>query len=106
RHLLDAGDSAEFGARFLIIELMLHALAGVLFKRDARVAALLRAIMNQTVFTDVEVTRTSAATPLVGAPVRELILKPIEPRPAFLAELLQLLIDPLLDIGERLELSR
>src|SRR5688572_27614493 len=53
RHLLDAGDSAEFRARLFSVKLMLQVFQRVLFERDAGESALLRAIMDKAVFADI-----------------------------------------------------
>src|SRR5262245_42142410 len=44
RHLLDAGDGAEFRAGLFGVKLVFQVFARVLFERDARKSALLRAV--------------------------------------------------------------
>jgi hypothetical protein len=53
--LVDAGDGAVGGAALLGEELALEVFAGVLGERDAGEAALLRAVVDEAVFADVEV---------------------------------------------------
>src|ERR1051326_2225443 len=72
-------------------------------ERDAGIAALLRAVVHEAVFADVEVARAGATAPLVRPAVGEVILKAVDARVTFLTDLLHLLIDFALDALERLE---
>ena len=67
-------------------------------------AALLRAIMYQAIFTDVEVSRPGATTPLVGPAFGNVVLKPVEARVMVLLEILHLQKDFAFDVTQRLEL--
>src|ERR1700683_387615 len=55
RHLVYAGHRAARGAALFCKTFAMALLVSVLHERDAGVSALLRAIMDQAVFTDVEV---------------------------------------------------
>src|SRR5262249_55276936 len=79
RHLLDAGDGAEFRAGFFGVKLALQVFARVLFERDAGKAALLRAVMDEAVFADVQVTRARPAAPVVRPAVSQVLLELIQP---------------------------
>ena len=59
--------------------------------------------MHQPVFADVEVARAGATAPLVRLAVSQVILKTVDARVAFLADLFHLLVDLALDPLERLE---
>ena len=80
RDLVHARNCAARGAAFLRQKLALPLLVGVIFERNARVPALLRAIMNKAVLADIEIARTSAATPVVLASFRDVVLKIVQPR--------------------------
>src|SRR5262245_61249486 len=103
--LLNAGNSAVFGARFFIIEFPLDILRGVIFEWNCRKTALLRAVMDKAVLADIEVSRACAAPPVMRPSIGQVILKFVEPRPALLAETLQLFVNPRLLRLERFELS-
>src|SRR5271165_1406238 len=77
----------------------------VLLQRYGGIATLLRAVVHQSVFADVEVTRSGAAAPLVGPAVGNVVLEPVEARVMVLLELLHLQEDIALDLAQRLELS-
>src|SRR6185312_14946368 len=65
----------------------------VLGQRDTGMAALLRAVMHQAVFADVEVAAAGAALPAIGLGLGDVVLKLVEPREAALPQPLHLLID-------------
>src|SRR5689334_6690395 len=75
RNLVHAGDSAKRSARLLRNVLAADILDGVLFQRLTGEAALLRAVVDQAVFADVQVPRSGAAFPLVGAPPGNVVLE-------------------------------
>jgi hypothetical protein len=77
----------------------------ILFQRNRRIAALLRAIVNQAVFANVQITGTGAAAPLVGTSLRNVVLKSVDAGEAALLERLHLVIDTLLFFPERLQLA-
>ena len=78
--LVNAGDGAVRGARFFRIELAVAALGGVLGERDARIAALLRTVMDEAVLANVEIARAGAAAPIVFAARGDIVLKRIHAR--------------------------
>ena len=64
-YLVHAGNGAARGAAFFGEEFAVALLVGVFHERNAGIAALLRAIVDQAVFADVEVARAGAAAPVV-----------------------------------------
>ena len=91
-----AGRSTPFFSVVLPIEIFHR----VLFERNSGVASLLRAPMDQTVFANVEVTRTGAAAPVVRLAFGNAVLKPIEARVILVAQLLDLLENILFSLVE------
>src|SRR5690606_16894966 len=75
-----AADRAERRAGLLGVELAADVLARVLRERDARVAALLRAVVHEALLADVEVAGAGAALPVVRLAVDEVVLKPADAR--------------------------
>src|SRR5262245_64599398 len=88
--LLNAGDGAHTGAWLFRVKLASDVFAGVIFKRDGGVTALLRTVVNQSVLADVQVSGAGAAPPIVRPTVGQIVLKPVKACPARLAESLQL----------------
>src|SRR5437763_14199890 len=76
RGLLGTGDGAVGCTPFLGFVLAVEVGLRVVGERDAGRAALLRAVMHEAVFADVEIARARAATPVVRSPLREVLLKP------------------------------
>ena len=66
RRLLDTGDAAERRAFFDDGVLPFDVLVRVVSERDARMAALLRAPVNEPILADVEEARTGVAVPCIG----------------------------------------
>src|SRR6185437_7663268 len=77
RDLMNARDGAVRGARFFRVELTMAPLGRVLRERDAGVAALLRAIMNEAVLAYIQVARTGSTAPVVFPPRGDIVLKRI-----------------------------
>ena len=73
-------------ARFFRVELAMAALGGVLGERDARIAALLRAVMDEAILANVEIARAGAAAPMVFAARGDIVLKRIDARKRAFAE--------------------
>src|SRR4030095_17262237 len=84
---------------------MVQVFARVLFERNAREAALLRAIMDQAVFADVQIARARAAAPVIRPTVGQVVLKLVQPSELLLAAPPQLFVDLFLDAAERLQLA-
>src|SRR5262245_22106603 len=63
--LLYAGDSTHLGAWLFCVKFTSDVFAGVVFKRNGGIAALLRTVVNQSVFADVQVSCAGAAPPVV-----------------------------------------
>src|SRR6185312_5429678 len=68
--------------------------------------ALLRAVMYQAVFANVEVARASPAAPLVGTPLGNVVLEAVDAGEAALLHRLHLGVHPPLIIIQRLQLPR
>src|SRR5215510_12337890 len=80
RHTMDAAHRAERGARLGRGELAADVVDGVAVERHGGEAALLRAVVHEPVFADVEVARARAAPPLVRPAVRDVVLEAADPR--------------------------
>src|SRR5439155_7193126 len=104
--LLHAGDRAARGAGLVGKELVLEVGWCVLVERDGGVAPLLRTVVDQPVFADVEVAAAGAAAPVVGFAERYIPLEIVEPRVGGLAHSHDLEKDLLLALAQRLELPR
>src|SRR5215470_12417510 len=102
---MDAGDRAARGAAFLRVELAVALLVRVLGERHARVAALLRAVMDEAVFADIEVARAGAAPPIVFEAFGDVVLEEIHAREGVLPERHDFLENFLLTLAERRELA-
>src|ERR1700675_2712389 len=98
---MDALDRAGGGAPLFGLVLALEIFHRVIFQRRAGIAALLRAPVHQAVFADVEITRAGAATPFVRLAFGDAVLKPVEPRVIFVAQLLNRMKDLLLSFSQR-----
>src|SRR5882724_1342756 len=102
RNLMHAGNRAMRRARFLGEIFAADVLYGVLLKRNRWVATLLRAVVHQSVFADVEISRTCAAAPRVRTAQSYIVLERIDTREAALLEIFHLVIDASLFISQRL----
>ena len=91
--LMNAGYRAVRRAGFLRQVLAAYVLECVLLDGSSRIAALLRAIVNKSVFADVEVTSACAASPVVRLAVREVVLKSVYASVTFLAKIFHLVIN-------------
>src|ERR1700716_3274506 len=78
---------------------------GVGCERNRRITALLRAVMHQSVFADVEITGAGTAAPVVGQPLRDVVLKSVDSGKALLFKRLHLVVDVALFVAERLQLA-
>src|SRR5205085_4497761 len=101
--LVRAGDRAERRAPLLGVVLALHVGLSVLGERDAGRAALLRAVVDESVLADVEVARAGAAAPGVSLARGEVVLEPPQTRVLRLVQPLQLLVDLALALGQGLQ---
>ena len=89
-HLMYARDSAVrrtalFGEKFAP-----NVVDGVLLQRNPGIAALLRAVVNQSVLANVQVASARTAPPLVRFAVGDIVLEPVEASVMVLLELLHL----------------
>src|SRR5580704_19639213 len=78
RHLVHARHRAVRCAGLLRHVLAAQILSAVLLQGNGGIATLLRAIVHQPVFANVQVARPGTASPLVGAPLRNIVLKGID----------------------------
>src|ERR1700674_348930 len=102
---MDAGNREIRGTGLFCQELAADIVHRGFLKRNCGVAALLGAIVHQTILTNVEITSTRAAAPLIGASLRNVVLEGVDPREAALLHGLHLVVHALLFLGERLQLS-
>ena len=102
---MDAGDGAARGAALGGAVFAADVVDGVLAERLAGVAALLRAVVHQAVFADVEVAGAGAAAPVVLLAVRDVVLEIIQARVAALLHRLHGGVDFALLVAERLQLA-
>ena len=65
RNLVDAGNRAVRSAGFFCQIFAVHVLTRVFLELNRGIAALLRTVMHQPVFADIEIARTRATAPLV-----------------------------------------
>ena len=105
RDFVNTGNRAVIGTGFRGIVLADNIVTGVIFKGDSRVASLLGAIVNQPIFTDVEVPGASSTFPLVGASFGQGILKLSNLRMAGLSDFFQLPVHFGFVGGEWLEMT-
>src|SRR5256714_15667639 len=101
--LVRAGHRAERRAPLLRVVLALDVGLRVLLDGDAGRAALLRAVVYESVLADVEVARAGAAAPGVGLARGEAVLEPPQARVLRLVQSLQLVVNLLLAFGQRLQ---
>src|SRR5208282_6686581 len=100
---MNAGDRAMRRAAFLGEEFALPPGLRVLIERNAGVAPLLRAVVHEAVFANVEVARPGAASPFVLAPRGDVVLESIHARERTLSERHDLFEDFLFTRAERLK---
>ena len=81
-HLVHATDRAVRRAALLRQELPLHIRRHVARQRNPRIPALLGAIVHQPELADVQIPPARPAAPVIRLPVRDRLLKVIEPRVA------------------------
>src|SRR5208337_4579296 len=80
RHLVYARDRTVRSAAFFGEELAANIGERVLLQRGSGITALLRAVMNESVFANVEISCPSPAAPLVRPAIGDVVLEPIEAR--------------------------
>src|SRR5215469_5897780 len=92
-------------AALLCEELAANVGYGIALQRNSRVATLLRTVVHQPVFADIQIARACTASPVVGSAVRDVFLEPVEARIMFLFHLLHFEIDFALFVSQRAQLS-
>src|ERR1700679_2044551 len=101
---MHAGNGATRRATFLRHKLPLALLVRVLQQRNAGITALLRTVMNQAVFANVQVARAGSAAPVVFQPLGDVLLKLIDPRKRSLFQRDNFIEDLLLARAQRFQL--
>src|ERR1700728_248986 len=99
RHLVDARDGAVRRAGFLCQIFAAQIFTSVILQRRSRIAALLRAVVDESVLANVEIARSGAASPVVGQTLGDVVLKCVDPCKAALFERLHLVIDAALFVA-------
>src|SRR5580704_1719448 len=102
---MHAGYRATRSTALLREKFAVPLLVSVLRQRNAGVAALLRAIMHQAIFADVEIARAGATSPVVLQPLGDVVLELINAREGLLAERHNLFENFLLARAQRLQLA-
>src|SRR5580700_261178 len=105
RHLMHAGNRAVRRAAFFREVFTTHVVARVGCERHAGMAALLRAVVHQPVFANIEITRPGAAAPLVRQALRNVVLEGVDAGEAALLPRLHFIVDAALFFVQRLHLS-
>src|SRR5271166_3067382 len=103
--MMHAGNGAVRRTALFGEELSANVGDRVLLHRYSRICALLRAVVNQPVFADIEVASTCSAAPLVGPAVGNVVLKPVEASVIMLLERLHFQENIALIFAEWLQLS-
>src|ERR1700685_593439 len=101
---MHARNRAVGRASFFRKKFAANVVARITGQRHARIPALLRAVMHQPVFANIEISRTGAASPLVGQALRNVVLKSVDARKAALLPRLHLVINAPLFLAQRLHL--
>ena len=101
--LMNAGYRAVRRAGFFRQVLPAYVLERVLLDGSSRIAALLRAIVNKSVFADVEIASACAASPVVRLAICEIVLKSVYASVPLLAKTLHLVVNLALYSRQRLE---
>lgn len=104
--LVDAADGAVGSAAFFGEEFSLDVGGLVFGERNARVAALLGAVVDQSKLADINIACASPAAPVVGLAVGDGFLEVIEARVAAARELTNLVPHGAFGFAEGLELAR
>lgn len=94
------------GARFFGVKLAPQIGDCVFFEGNTRIAALLRAVMNEPILADIKIAAAGAAAPLIRAPEGDVVLKCIYACETAFLERLHLVVDALLFGIQRLHLAR
>src|SRR5579863_5754335 len=105
RNLMHARYGAVRRAGFLGEEFAAQVVASVGFERNAGIAALLRAVMHQPIFANVEIPPARAAAPVVGLALCNVVLKSVNAGEAGLFERLHFVVDAAFFFAQRLHLA-
>jgi hypothetical protein len=102
RNLLDAADRAMGSARFFCDVFALDVGERVVPERNAGIAALLRAVVNEALLANIQIPRPGSAVPVVRSSPGEVFLKPIKPAVAVFAVGFDFAINPFFASVQRL----
>src|SRR5436190_22421449 len=105
RDLVDAGNRAVWCTAFFCNEFATDVVDRVSVQRLGGITTLLRTVVHQSVFADVQVSRSSAAAPVIRLSVRNGILKGIEAKIVIFVKRLHAAIDFTLCGAKWLEVS-
>src|SRR5580704_7582837 len=100
---MHATDGAVRGAGFLCQKFALEIGFGVPSQRDSGEATLLRAVVHQPIFADVEITRPGPAAPVIGLAISDSFLELIEARVVALLPVAHFEVNAAFFVLERLE---
>src|SRR5271168_465620 len=92
-------------ARLFSHELTAYIVASIGCERNSGITALLRAVVHQAVFADVEVARAGAAAPVVGLALGNVVLKSVDAGEAAFFQRLHFVIDAAFFLAQRLQLA-
>src|SRR4030095_8013427 len=93
RDLMHARDGAVRSTGFFGEIFAADVGGGILLEGNSRIATLLRTVVDETVFTDVEIACPGAAAPLVGPTLRDVVLERIDAREAALFHVFHLVVN-------------
>ena len=93
-NLVDARNGAIGSAAFFGEIFAAHVIARVSGEGHARITALLRAVMHQPVFANVEVAGAGTASPRIGQALSDVVLEGVDAGEAALLPRLHFVVDP------------
>src|SRR5439155_23764990 len=102
-NLMHALDSAGGRAPLFGFVFAVEIFDSVVCEGNSRIAALLRAPVNQAVFADVEIARAGTTAPLIRFALGDAVLKPVKARVILVAELFDGMKGLLLVFRQRLQ---
>src|SRR5271168_1519727 len=105
RNLMHAGNRAMRRAAFFGEVFAAHVVARIGRQRHSGIAALLGAVVHQSVFADIEIARARATAPVVGQALRDVVLEGVDAGEAALLPRLHLIVNAALFLVERLHLA-
>src|SRR5271155_4787829 len=104
-NLVHARHGAMRRAAFLREIFAAHVVASIRGEGHTRIAALLRAVMHQPVFANVEVACAGTAAPRIRQALSDVVLEGVDAGEAALLPRLHFVVDPALFAAQRLQLA-